>query len=86
MNHRIRKKRYCLNGASYRFGSYHEHRIACRIQHQAIKECLLRCDTWVIKFPHKWIVIPEVSNNVNTHYKRCLKYKLTINEEVERFQ
>ena len=86
MNRRIKKKRKCLNGKSYRFKNYHERRVWFRIQRPWIVQCLLYMDTWIYKRNGKLIVVPATSKTVCEHYRRCLKYRITIQEEIERFK
>lgn len=86
MNRRIKKKRKCLNGNCYKYGSYRERRTALKITRLLLKEELYRTGIWFVKTPNGIVVIPPCSDTINEHYKRCLRHRLTLPEEIERFR
>ena len=87
MNHRIKKKRSCLHGNTYRFKNYHARRMVVRNERPFVKALVLQQSMWLLKFPTKWIIhkYPLSERYIHVYIDCCLKKRMPIAEAVGRY-
>lgn len=87
MNRRIKKKRSCLHGETYRFKNYHTRRMAVRNERPFVKALVLSHSMWLFKFPTKWILhkYPLSERFIPVYVNYCLKKRMPIAEAIGRY-